>query len=567
MASGIDNAQCVVVFITKRYVDKVGGTNPEDNCQLEFNYAARRKGANKMIGVVMESRMCDTSKWVGEVGLVLGGRLYADMTGDFQDAEYLDRCADDLYNRIMKVIGKPVPTYNIDIDPHVHHAKSSTGGEGVMNSTPPPNPPKKDTRPLNSLSVDDVSTLLHTLKLGKFVAQLKENEIDGAALAMCKSEDEIVEIGVSMQLKARVLYGKIQVYKVEGVPLSDLQGAKDESPKHEVASPKKEVKSSEPKQQSSSNATSLQVSCEAIGIYGVTGACSVINGIYEITKETYGGLPRFKKRNEDHWLEYNADQGKWHCKPGSKKGTVEAWAYCRCPSEKMLYESTETWHVYEGSSFHEQSQVVAYSASSFAVYGSNISVLDGIYDPTSEMYSGVCRYQKRDKSDYWFEFSSSLKHWHLTRHADKGTQQAFAFAPNCTKIPPWKQSLSWSTWNATTSSFVASANMIVIPEPRPLEVSGGSGSTAAYVAGIYDPTTEIYGGWVRYRKRTDPDSWIEYLASHKQWHIKPTSSKTQTNAWVMCSSDLKDPSEVSVTWTVYNGSQFTPDSGLKVKKL
>ena len=31
MAQGIDNAQCIVAFITARYIDKVGGLNAEDN--------------------------------------------------------------------------------------------------------------------------------------------------------------------------------------------------------------------------------------------------------------------------------------------------------------------------------------------------------------------------------------------------------------------------------------------------------------------------------------------------------------------------------------------------------
>ena len=46
MCRGIDNAKVVLVFITKRYCDKVGGDNEGDNCKLEFNYAVRRKGKN-----------------------------------------------------------------------------------------------------------------------------------------------------------------------------------------------------------------------------------------------------------------------------------------------------------------------------------------------------------------------------------------------------------------------------------------------------------------------------------------------------------------------------------------
>jgi hypothetical protein len=49
MISGIDNAQCIVVFVTQRYIMKLAGENAEDNCQLEFNYASRTKTAARML--------------------------------------------------------------------------------------------------------------------------------------------------------------------------------------------------------------------------------------------------------------------------------------------------------------------------------------------------------------------------------------------------------------------------------------------------------------------------------------------------------------------------------------
>lgn len=100
--------QCVVVFITKRYTEKVAGSNAEDNCQLEFNYAALRKTATKMVSVVMEERMRDTRAWMGEVAMVLGGRLYVDVCSDLSDSAYLNSKADELFASILKVIGTPV---------------------------------------------------------------------------------------------------------------------------------------------------------------------------------------------------------------------------------------------------------------------------------------------------------------------------------------------------------------------------------------------------------------------------------------------------------------------------
>ena len=74
MTSGIDNTEVVLVFITERYIGKVGGSNLGDNCKKEFNYAQlHQKG---MIAVVMEEACYDKKKWTGPVGMYLGSVLF-----------------------------------------------------------------------------------------------------------------------------------------------------------------------------------------------------------------------------------------------------------------------------------------------------------------------------------------------------------------------------------------------------------------------------------------------------------------------------------------------------------
>jgi hypothetical protein len=68
MTSGIDMTQIVLVFITKRCVEKVGGTNSNDNCQIEFDYAFIRKTREMMLPIVMEGQMRDTSQWALKIG-------------------------------------------------------------------------------------------------------------------------------------------------------------------------------------------------------------------------------------------------------------------------------------------------------------------------------------------------------------------------------------------------------------------------------------------------------------------------------------------------------------------
>jgi hypothetical protein len=82
MCRGIDNAKVILVFITDRYCQKVGGDNESDNCQMEFLYAQRRRGIPNMIPIIMENRMKDTKQWGGALGMAMGGVLYVNFSGD-----------------------------------------------------------------------------------------------------------------------------------------------------------------------------------------------------------------------------------------------------------------------------------------------------------------------------------------------------------------------------------------------------------------------------------------------------------------------------------------------------
>ena len=100
MCEGIDNTDCVVVFVTANYVGKVGGSNPADNCKREFSYAARRKGKS-MLAVCMEESMRNANDWTGPVGMNLGGSLYVDLSSD----ETLEQQSAALAAAILKVVG------------------------------------------------------------------------------------------------------------------------------------------------------------------------------------------------------------------------------------------------------------------------------------------------------------------------------------------------------------------------------------------------------------------------------------------------------------------------------
>lgn len=236
MVQGIDNSNCVVVFITKRYVQKVCSENAGDNCQLEFNYASLQKTANKMVAVVMEEPMRNTKIWGGEVGMVLGGNLYVDMCGDLDDETYIRSQCKELYDAVLQRTGKTMAQFlesmgsqlevpPVNITPTTPHSSKprpdkAAGGEETNNGSS--SQQKRGfvgpTVPLEDLTVEDVGALLSALKMGAYREAAMSNDIDGACLAAVESPEELKEMGVTMTAKAKMLFGRLAEFAANGVP-------------------------------------------------------------------------------------------------------------------------------------------------------------------------------------------------------------------------------------------------------------------------------------------------------------------------------------------------------------
>ena len=101
MCDDIDQSEFVMFFITRSFIEKVAGRGPkgeDDWCFLEFTYAFRKKGAKRIISIVMEEECLDTSQWYGPVGMHLGGQLYYSFTKDSE----LSRCVEEVSKEMKR---------------------------------------------------------------------------------------------------------------------------------------------------------------------------------------------------------------------------------------------------------------------------------------------------------------------------------------------------------------------------------------------------------------------------------------------------------------------------------
>ena len=91
----------------------------------------------------------------------------------------------------------------------------------------------KLVKPLSELSVYEVGIVLEALKLGNYKETLINNEIDGKCLVECNTVEDVVNMGITIFVKARVFLNEVMIWKINGVPMkyfsSDDQGTNREN--------------------------------------------------------------------------------------------------------------------------------------------------------------------------------------------------------------------------------------------------------------------------------------------------------------------------------------------------
>eukprot|EP00959_Pyramimonas_sp_CCMP1952_P455131 9471064-Pyramimonas_sp.AAC.1 len=140
MTKGIDNSVCSVVCITKNYEAKVGGRGArglQDNCKIEYNYALNHQGVERMIPVVMESRMANPSAWRGALGAAFGSILYKVNLGNVRADVH-----DGAFNKQMDILADEIisvcKTANATIRPDGQASSKPATSSSSSRPTPPP---------------------------------------------------------------------------------------------------------------------------------------------------------------------------------------------------------------------------------------------------------------------------------------------------------------------------------------------------------------------------------------------------------------------------------------------
>ena len=69
------------------------------------------------------------------------------------------------------------------------------------------------SKPLSELTIGEVGRLLVSIEFDEYKAVFAKNKIDGRCLIECNTSDDVVNMGISIVVKARLLLDEIRKWK------------------------------------------------------------------------------------------------------------------------------------------------------------------------------------------------------------------------------------------------------------------------------------------------------------------------------------------------------------------
>ncbi|KDO26097.1 hypothetical protein SPRG_08458 [Saprolegnia parasitica CBS 223.65] len=104
--AGLANARCVLVLVTQRYMDDVGGSGNRGQCQREFNAALKQH--KPVIAILLDPApaLRHTANWTGDVGAVFHDAAIIDYTSS--DIDEIAMRHDDILARVRRAVEIPL---------------------------------------------------------------------------------------------------------------------------------------------------------------------------------------------------------------------------------------------------------------------------------------------------------------------------------------------------------------------------------------------------------------------------------------------------------------------------
>ena len=129
--------------------------------------------------------------------------------------------------------------------------------------------------------------------------------------------------------------------------------------------------------------------------------------------------------------------------------------------------------------------------------GPKAASVNGVFEPTGEVYNGKVLFAKRGDADKWLRFVASTGKWTVSPTKDKDENSTNGW---CFSAGPEKghaNPVCVTQWRVYTGSVVEDqASATCVEFVPPVVISGALGPNAASVNGVFEPTGEVYNGKV-----------------------------------------------------------------------
>jgi hypothetical protein len=487
--------------------------------------------------------------------MALGGALYIDLT---QDTNW-DKQIDELCRQILHLI-KPLrkamvesryPTTSLLLN-------KTLGGTGALDfSKLTLNTP---TKTLKDLTVNEVATLLKTLNLGNYVYMFQERGIDGATLEFVDSEQETVELGITLIPKARMFFNKIQEYRTSGVPICDITS----SEKQNENSGRAPDNNSAPTSTTSTTNTTTTTATTTTS----TANNRTIDPKIESKINEQGLQTLVKKDSMYSWMKSFRNVYDAKHSTSSTSTTTSTTA------------STSASSVESAPNVHPMRYSLQRQVTVRGVTGTLANRLNGDYDmfneeniPTTGTNIQYKLYRKRFDPDIWIEYNQEKECWQIKSTSSRGSKSCLAEKLPSNDSAILSNDTLWMVHDGH-GNFVEQPTVKIFPILSNIILFGLSSDhkLATKIHGKYIPTNEVNADHVVYMKHGDIDMCIEYNANRMRWQLK-TSSARGGNGCIAEMNDSIDsnmtitPTDVltNAVWVVTNEEHnFVPEENLKL---
>jgi hypothetical protein len=275
----------------------------------------------------------------------------------------------------------------------------------------------------------------------------------------------------------------------------------------------------------------------SVVIGGATGTnAGKVNGIYEPTVELYDGKLLFQKRGmKDHWLHFDASTGFWIVSSTAGKDAKNnlRWWPLSYSTDRDVQDPKRAvaWRILNGSAWEDQGGVkcaeILSSVHDFDVCETSATVTS--VDLKTAILRALFIHARFGEGEYSNYKNTSLRTVNVV-------------LPDSCK----------------SSRFEDQCNVKCIELLSSVVIGGATGTNAAKVNGIYEPTVELYDGKLLFQKRGMKDHWLHFDASTGFWIVSSTAGKdSKNNLRCWCHStdrDLQDPKR-AVAWKILKGQK------------